>query len=174
MPEPHPGVVGRAWSADFIAADDPHDGAPVLWTTVELDPDHGPVRQATLHLWDSMLPDSRINPGEMTSFNHYALGAVGEWMHRTIGGLAPLAPGYRRALIAPQPGGGLSWATADLETPYGTLACHWELDDGRLVVDVEVPDGITAVLRLPGRPEETLIAGAHRLICPATTFEGAS
>ena len=44
--------------------------------------------------WDSMLPDGTINPGEMTSFNHYALGAVADWMHRTIGGIAPVAPGY--------------------------------------------------------------------------------
>ena len=47
--------------------------------------------------WDSMLPDGSVNPGEMTSFNHYALGAVADWMHRVIGGLAPAAPGYRRA-----------------------------------------------------------------------------
>ena len=46
--------------------------------------------------WDSMLPDGTINPGQMTSFNHYALGAVADWMHRTVGGLAPAEPGYRR------------------------------------------------------------------------------
>ena len=46
--------------------------------------------------WDSMLPDGTINPGQMTSFNHYALGAVADWMHRVIGGIAPLEPGYAR------------------------------------------------------------------------------
>ena len=56
--------------------------------------------------WDSMLPDGTINPGEMTSFNHYALGAVADWMHRTIGGLTPAQPGYRRIEIRPRPGGG--------------------------------------------------------------------
>ena len=60
--------------------------------------------------WDSMLPDGTINPGQMTSFNHYALGAVADWMHRTIGGIAPLEPGYSRVLIAPRPGGGIGWA----------------------------------------------------------------
>ena len=58
--------------------------------------------------WDSMLPDGTINPGEMTSFNHYALGAVADWMHRTIGGIAPLEPGYSKVLIAPQPGGDIA------------------------------------------------------------------
>ena len=53
--------------------------------------------------WDSMLPDGSINPGEMTSFNHYAL-AVADWMHRVLGGLAPAAPGYRVINVAPQPG----------------------------------------------------------------------
>ena len=53
--------------------------------------------------WDSMLPDGTVNPGEMTSFNHYALGAVADWMHRTVAGLAPLEPGYRRILFRPSP-----------------------------------------------------------------------
>ena len=51
-----------------------------------------------------MLPDGTINPGEMTSFNHYTLGAVADWMHRTIGGLASLEPGYSQIRIAPRPG----------------------------------------------------------------------
>ena len=43
--------------------------------------------------WDSMLPDGTINPGQMTSFNHYAFGAIGDWLHRVVAGLAPDAPG---------------------------------------------------------------------------------
>ena len=56
--------------------------------------------------WDSMLPDGSINPGEMTSFNHYALGAVADFLHRVVAGLAPSEPGYRRLLVRPRPGGG--------------------------------------------------------------------
>ena len=52
-------------------------------------------------------PDGTINPGEMTSFNHYALGAVGDWLHRVVAGLAPDAPGYARIRIAPHPLDGL-------------------------------------------------------------------
>ena len=70
--------------------------------------------------WDSMLPDGSINPGEMTSFNHYALGAVADWMHRTVAGLAPAEPGYRVLRVAPRPGGGLTHASARHETPYGS------------------------------------------------------
>jgi len=50
--------------------------------------------------WDSMLPDGS-NPGQMTSFNHYAPGTIADWMYRTTGGISPLALGYSRILLAP-------------------------------------------------------------------------
>ena len=53
--------------------------------------------------WDSLRPDGTVNPGEMTSFNHYALGAVADWLHRSVAGLAPALPGYRRAGHPPTP-----------------------------------------------------------------------
>ncbi|MHA7984479.1 alpha-L-rhamnosidase [Rathayibacter sp. CAU 1779] len=112
--------------------------------------------------WDSMLRDGRINPGEMTSFNHYALGAVADWMHRTIGGISPLEPGYSRILLAPIPGGGLSWAKASLRTPHGQVSIHWWLEAETLRADVRVPDGTTAVLRLPGETDIQLGPGLHQ------------
>ncbi|WP_433789864.1 family 78 glycoside hydrolase catalytic domain [Actinoplanes sp. CA-252034] len=113
--------------------------------------------------WDSMLPDGSINPGEMTSFNHYALGAVADWMHRVIGGIAPLAPGYSRVLIAPRPGGGLTWGRAGLDTRHGRIEVSWRLDDGELAVDVTLPAGVTGVLSLPGRDDAELTGGVHRV-----------
>ncbi len=76
--------------------------------------------------WDSMLPDGSVNPGEMTSFNHYALGAVADWLHRTVGGLAPAQPGYRQIAVRPRPGGGLTRCLCT--TPHS-------LWDGRMFVD---------------------------------------
>ncbi|WP_353808970.1 family 78 glycoside hydrolase catalytic domain [Agromyces sp. SYSU T00194] len=111
--------------------------------------------------WDSMLPDGSINPGEMTSFNHYALGAVIDWMHRVVGGLAPLAPGYARILVAPRPGGDLTWADTSLETPRGLARVRWELADGALAVVATVPEGAEAVLRLPGAADEVVVGGVH-------------
>ena len=72
--------------------------------------------------WDSLLADGSINPGEMTSFNHYALGAVADWLHRTVAGLAPGAPGYRRLVVKPEPSRFLTCAQARLRTPYGDAA----------------------------------------------------
>jgi alpha-L-rhamnosidase len=112
--------------------------------------------------WDSLLPDGSVNPGEMTSFNHYALGAVADWLHRTVAGLAPAAPGYRRLRVEPLPGGGLTNAAAEHETPYGRAAVRWEQADGRLLVDVVVPPGTTATVALPGAEPVEVGAGRHR------------
>ncbi|GAB3794307.1 glycoside hydrolase family 78 protein [Humibacter antri] len=109
--------------------------------------------------WDSMLPDGTINPGEMTSFNHYALGAVADWMHRVVGGIAPLTPGYSSVLVAPQPGGGLTDVQTALETRHGRVAVHWTLADGQFTVDAELPDGVTGALRLPGQEDRPLTSG---------------
>jgi alpha-L-rhamnosidase len=116
--------------------------------------------------WDSMLPDGRVNPGEMTSFNHYAFGAVADWMHRVIGGIAPLTPGYARVLLAPQPGGGLTWASTSLRTQNGTVSLKWRLEEKHIVVDAEVPGAAVATLRLPGQPDMTLDTGSHSLSLP--------
>ncbi|NIZ91433.1 family 78 glycoside hydrolase catalytic domain [Kineococcus rubinsiae] len=116
----------------------------------------------TWERWDSMLPDGSVNPGQMTSFNHYALGSVADWMHRTVAGLAPAAPGYRTLLVRPRPGAGLASASARHETPYGTAAVGWRRTGERLVVDVDVPLGVRAVVDLPGRGVSEVGAGRHR------------
>ncbi|HJR81703.1 MAG TPA: glycoside hydrolase family 78 protein, partial [Anaerolineales bacterium] len=109
--------------------------------------------------WDSMLPDGTINPGEMTSFNHYALGAVADWMHRTIGGLAPAEPGYRRIEIRPRPGGGLTYCRVTHRTPYGLAECAWRIEHGKFDLYVRVPANTTASVTLPG-DNKTLEVGS--------------
>ncbi len=110
--------------------------------------------------WDSMLPDGSINPGDMTSFNHYALGAVADWMHRTIGGLAPAEPGYRRIEIRPRPGGGLTHARASHLTPYGLSECVWKIEAGKIDVAIVIPPNATALVTLPGNDASPLEVGS--------------
>lgn len=117
--------------------------------------------------WDSLLPDGTVNPGEMTSFNHYALGAVADFLHRTVAGLAPAAPGYRRIRVAPRPGGGLTHAYARHLTPYGPAEAGWRVEDGRLVVEAEVPPGATAVVEVPGRAPAEVGSGRHAFTAEA-------
>lgn len=105
--------------------------------------------------WDSMLPDGSINPGEMTSFNHYALGSVADWMHRVIGGLAPAEPAYRTIRFAPRPGGGLTHCRTRLDTPYGEASAEWSITDDRFDLSVVVPPNTRALVSLPGALEHT-------------------
>lgn len=124
-----------------------------------------PVTQGATTIWerwDSMLADGTVNPGEMTSFNHYALGAVADWMHRSIGGLAPAEPGYRRILVEPRFGGGLTWAATSLDTPRGTASVRWEREGDGVRIALVVPSGATALLRVGGEERE-LPAGEHDL-----------
>ncbi|MGW9135688.1 family 78 glycoside hydrolase catalytic domain [Streptomyces sp. NPDC055681] len=116
--------------------------------------------------WDSMLPDGTVNPSGMTSFNHYALGAVADWLHRTVAGLASAEPGYRRLRIAPRPGGGLTHARAGLRTPYGEAEVSWSLAGGELTVEALVPPNTTADVLLPGVEETTVGSGRHRWRVP--------
>ncbi|MBT1165841.1 alpha-L-rhamnosidase [Bifidobacterium simiarum] len=111
--------------------------------------------------WDSMLPDGSINPGEMTSFNHYSLGAVADWMHRDIAGLAPAAPGYQRIRVAPHCFEGLDYASARHDCPYGRIAVEWRRSDEGIELRVGIPVGVTAQVWLPGGDEaaEPIVVG---------------
>jgi alpha-L-rhamnosidase len=138
-----------------------------------------PVTQGATTIWerwDAVRPDGTLHPSGMTSLNHYAFGAVCEWMHSTIGGLTALEPGYRRARIAPQPGGGLTSATVRHETVHGLVAVAWRITDGEMVVDVTVPEGTSAVVELPLHPHGEKIeveAGEHSWSYPAPKGWGA-
>jgi alpha-L-rhamnosidase len=111
--------------------------------------------------WDSMLPDGSVNPGEMTSFNHYALGAVADWLHRTVAGLAPSSPGYRSLEVRPRPDAALTHAWARHETPYGEASVSWRREDGRFTLDVLVPAGASATVHVPGAEPVRVTHGRH-------------
>ncbi|MEO8200668.1 MAG: alpha-L-rhamnosidase C-terminal domain-containing protein, partial [Gemmatimonadota bacterium] len=100
--------------------------------------------------WDGIRPDGSFEEVTMNSFNHYAFGAIGDWMYRTIGGIDidPAAPGYQHSLIAPRPGGGLTSARTALETGYGRLSTSWHIDSGGFSLEVTVPANTTASVTL--------------------------
>lgn len=127
--------------------------------------------------WDAIRPDGSIHPGTMTvpdgvdppddgdagahmlSFNHYAYGAVIDWVYRHVAGIAPdrEAPGYRHVLIAPKPVEGLAWAKGSVESAYGTISVSWQLEDGGpLKADISLPFGTTGTVHAP-------LTGASRL-----------
>ena len=80
--------------------------------------------------WDGQKPDGTFQDVGMNSFNHYAYGAIGDWMYRVMAGLDidEAAPGYKHILVQPQPGGGFTSARAELMTQYGSALSGWKLD----------------------------------------------
>ncbi|MGM9486606.1 family 78 glycoside hydrolase catalytic domain [Ideonella sp. YS5] len=112
--------------------------------------------------WNGIAPDGEFGPADMNSFNHYANGAVGDWMFQHLGGLQMLEPGYKRARIAPlttHPA--LSHANASLRTPYGLLACDWQRADDRLSLIADVPVGTEAEIILPAANPRLVREGLH-------------
>lgn len=98
-----------------------------------------------------MLPDGRINSGEMTSFNHYSLGSVASWLHKVMGGISPRTPGWKDILFNPRPGGSVTWASTSHLGPYGLITCDWKLQNAdTLHVVIQVPPNSTARVVLPG------------------------
>ena len=107
--------------------------------------------------WDGIKPDSTLEVPSMNSFNHYAYGAIGDWMYRVMAGIDtdPDHPGYKRITIVPHIGGGLTDVNARLETYYGTVGSHWRiLDDGVLQFDADIPANTTATVVVPAAGAE--------------------
>lgn len=114
--------------------------------------------------WDAIREDGSIHAGEMDtanenqedesmiSFNHYAYGAVVDWVYRNVAGIAPTieSPGYRVTRVAPRPPSGFSSAEASVSTVYGQVSISWKLDNcGNMTVNLQVPFGVTAELDMP-------------------------
>ena len=117
--------------------------------------------------WDSMLPDGSVNPGSMTSFNHYALGSVGAWMHATVAGISPAEPGWKKISFAPVPGGTITSAKAVFESPYGRVENSWKIEGGKFTMKAVVPANTTSVIKLPGQESSVEVgSGTHSFEIP--------
>jgi alpha-L-rhamnosidase len=161
------GFVGTPLICDALCSVGNYDAAYHLLTQRECPSWLYPVTMGATTIWerwDSLRPDGSVNPGEMTSFNHYALGAVADWLHRTVAGLAPAEPGYRRLDIQPHPGGGLTYARAQHRTPYGLAESTWKIENEQIELVVVVPPNATASVILPGRKSTPIEVGSgtHR------------
>lgn len=101
--------------------------------------------------WDGIKPDGSFQTPGMNSFNHYAYGAIGDWMYRTVAGinLSEEAPGYKKIIIKPHLTDSLSFASASLQTYYGKISSEWKKENGKLILNVEVPVNTTATVFIP-------------------------
>ncbi|HOP00503.1 MAG TPA: alpha-L-rhamnosidase C-terminal domain-containing protein, partial [Bacteroidales bacterium] len=99
--------------------------------------------------WDGQKPDSTFQDAGMNSFNHYAYGAIGDWMYRVSAGIEARKPGYKEILIQPQITKKLDYSKASFESMYGTISSGWERKDGKIILRVSIPANTRAVIMLP-------------------------
>lgn len=120
--------------------------------------------------WDSLKPDGTVHTessgnGNMVSFNHYAYGAIGNWLYTRLGGLQMTSPGYRTFRVQPMPGGDLTWAEVTHTSPFGEIRVKWTLEGSDFAMNVTVPECTEAELVLPNGTRETVPAGSYTKKC---------
>ncbi|HKJ90104.1 MAG TPA: family 78 glycoside hydrolase catalytic domain [Oceanipulchritudo sp.] len=135
------------------------------------------IRQGATTLWerwDCYSGETGFGDVELNSFNHYAYGAIGQWLYETVAGLAPDPdhPGYRHFHVQPRPGGGLTSASARLETAHGTAASSWHREASALVLEAIVPDGSSATVHFPTSTNASILRGGFRLDLEETDSRG--
>lgn len=103
--------------------------------------------------WDGIKPDGTLQTPGMNSFNHYAYGAIGDWMYREVAGINTETDGagYKKIRIQPYIEKGLTHASASLMTNYGTVSSSWKSEDGKLIFNVEIPVNTTASIFIPAK-----------------------
>jgi alpha-L-rhamnosidase len=99
--------------------------------------------------WDGWTEEKGFQDAGMNSFNHYAYGAIGMWLYQSVAGIDMGAPGYKKIVLKPVPGDGLTWAKAHLDSVHGRIESAWTNEAGRFVWDVVVPPNTTAVAYVP-------------------------
>jgi alpha-L-rhamnosidase len=99
--------------------------------------------------WNGWTPEEGFFDPGMNSFAHYSFGAVYQWMAENIGGIKAAAPSYKRIVIEPVPGGGLTTASTRYDSIRGPIATSWTHKDGWFTLDVSIPANTTATVVLP-------------------------
>jgi len=169
------GFVGTPLLCKTLSANGYEDLAFMLLNRREYPSWLYPVTQGATTIWerwDGQKPDGSFQDVGMNSFNHYAYGAIGEWLYRYVAGMDidPNAPGYKHILLSPHPGGGLSNASVEFASLYGQVKSAWKLDGNDFVYKVTVPSNTTATVTLPAAKQEQLTLNAQPL--PATLAKG--
>ena len=118
--------------------------------------------------WNGWTPDKGFGDISMNSFNHYAFGAVGEYLYANVGGIQAASPGYRTITIKPTPGEGLTWAKTSFDSINGRIATSWKRDGEKLSLEVTIPANTTASVWVPAQDAATIREGGK----PVAQAEG--
>ncbi len=147
-------------------------GYPDLAYTLLLQPTYPswlyPVKMGATTIWerwDGIKPDSTFQVPSMNSYNHYAYGAIGDWMYRTVAGLDTYedGAGYKHIRVKPLIGGGFTSVSANLQTYYGMASVSWKTEGGNLVMDIEIPANTKATVYVPAKSADGVKEGTAAL-----------
>jgi alpha-L-rhamnosidase len=148
------GFVGTPLLCKTLSATGHEDLAFMLLNRKEYPGWLYPVTQGATTIWerwDGQKPDGTFQDVGMNSFNHYAYGAIGEWLYTYVAGIQidEKLPGYKHFLLAPHPGGRLTNANATFKSIHGEIKSAWKIENGNMVYEVKVPANTTATVTLP-------------------------
>ncbi len=113
--------------------------------------------------WNSRKEDGSFWDTHMNSFNHYAYGAVFDWIFGVAAGIKPCgeAPGYEKITITPHPDKCLGYADASIESRHGSIRSHWYYKEDKVYYEFEIPCGVSAKITLPSGYETEVTGGIY-------------
>jgi alpha-L-rhamnosidase len=156
------GFFGTAYLMHALAANGHLDTAYQLLLN-ETFPSWGYwIRQGATSLWerwDGWTEEAGFQSPVMNSFCHSAFGSVGEWLFATVAGIDTEGPGFKRLVVHPRPGGGLTYAKAHYDCVNGRVATHWRIEGEVFHLDVMIPTNTTATVFVPARDVESVTEG---------------
>lgn len=120
------------------------------------------IREGATTTWEEWMIDPK-KEGNIPSYNHYAYGAVGDFLYRRVAGIEPTEGGYKCFSVRPVLGGGLTYAKASVKTPYGTASSEWKTEDGKFTLKVTVPVSCTCRVTMPNGRQVMLKSGEYEL-----------
>ena len=120
------------------------------------------LKEGATTTWEEWTIDPK-KEGNIPSYNHYAYGAVGDFLYRRVAGIEPLSGGYKEFSVKPVLGGGLTYAKAHVKTPYGTAGSEWRLEGTKFTLKVTVPVSCTCRVTLPSGKQTTLNSGEYEM-----------
>ena len=111
--------------------------------------------------WNGWTPEKGFFHPDMNSFNHYSFGACGEWMFSTLAGIDTDGPGFKKLIIRPTPGEGITWVKAGYDSINGRIVSNWSTEVGKMTMDVVIPPNTTATVYVPAKDAASVTESGH-------------
>lgn len=150
------GFVGTPYLCHTLSENHRHDLAGQIFLNEDYPSWLYAVKRGATTIWErwnSMKEDGSFDESGMNSFNHYAYGSIGSWMHQKLAGIQILEPGYKKFRIKPEFIKGISWAKASYNSVYGLIESSWMCEHGEITIDITIPVNTRAEVYLPEKNE---------------------